>query len=439
MVAQNMRTMEIKAFPAGATVLATGGIGMVFGKSTNSLINTGAAQGAVFQQGVKYANPEMIQVHPTAIPGADKLRLMSESIRGEGGRVWVPKDGKPWYFLEEWYPAYGNLVPRDIATRAIFKVCVEMKMGVGGENVVYLDVSHLDPKMLERKLGGVLEIYEEFVGDDPKKVPMKIFPGMHYTMGGLWVDYDQMTNIPGLFAVGECDYQYHGANRLGANSLLSTIYGGMVAGPKASQWMKNQAKVEVKSSIVEAARKRAQEKYDAILKMRGTENPYKIHQELGTLMTENVTVVRYNKNLEETLVKLDDLSERYNHINLDDAAGYSNQAAMFTRHLGHMIELGKIITKGALLRDESRGAHYKPDFPDRDDPNFLKTTIAEWTPDGARFSYEEVDVSLIKPRPRKYDVDKQVPATAPNPDSLDAKLAAESMESEDKKIKKEAQ
>jgi len=439
MVAQNMRTMEIKSFAAGATVLATGGIGMVFGKSTNSLINTGAAQGAVFQQGVKYGNPEMIQVHPTSIPGADKLRLMSESIRGEGGRVWVPRDGKPWYFLEEWYPAYGNLVPRDIATRAIFKVCVEMKMGVGGENVVYLDVSHLDPKMLERKLGGVLEIYEEFVGDDPKKVPMKIFPGMHYTMGGLWVDYDQMTNIPGLFAVGECEYQYHGANRLGANSLLSTVYGGMVAGPKAAQWMKNQAKVEVKSSVIEAARKRAQEKYDAILKMQGTENPYKLHQELGTVMTENVTVVRYNKNLEAALVKLDELSERYKRINLDDAAGYSNQAAMFTRHLGHMIELGKIITKGALLRDESRGAHYKPDFPDRDDANFLKTTIAEWTPDGARFSYEEVDVSLIKPRPRKYDVDKQAAALAPAPGSLDAKLDAESMESEDKKIKKEAQ
>ncbi len=439
MVAQNMRTMEIKPFVAGATVLATGGIGMVFGKSTNSLINTGAAQGAVFAQGAKYANPEMIQVHPTSIPAADKLRLMSESIRGEGGRVWVPKDGKPWYFLEEWYPAYGNLVPRDIATRAIFKVCVEMKMGVGGENVVYLDVSHLDPKMLERKLGGVLEIYEEFVGDDPKKVPMKIFPGMHYTMGGLWVDYDQMTNIPGLFAVGECEYQYHGANRLGANSLLSTVYGGMVTGPKAAQWMKNQAKVEIKSSIVEAARKRAQERYDGILKMRGSENPYKLHQELGVIMTENVTVVRVNKNLEAALVKLDGLSERYQHINIDDAAGYSNQAVPFTRHLGHMLELAKIITKGALLRDESRGAHYKPEFPDRDDARFLKTTIAEWTPDGARFSYDEVDVSLIKPRPRKYDVAHEVASATAAPKSLDEKLNASSAVTEDRKTKEECQ
>jgi succinate dehydrogenase / fumarate reductase flavoprotein subunit len=438
MVAQNMRTMEIKPFTAGATVLATGGIGMVFGKSTNSLINTGSAQGAVYQQGAKYANGEMIQVHPTSIPAADKLRLMSESIRGEGGRVWVPKDGKPWYFLEEWYPAYGNLVPRDIATRAIFKVCVELKMGVGGENVVYLDVSHLDPKMLERKLGGVIEIYEEFVGDDPKKVPMKIFPGMHYTMGGLWVDYDQMTNIPGLFAVGECEYQYHGANRLGANSLLSTVYAGMVAGPTATNWMKKQAQVEVKPSVVEAARKRAQERYDSLLAMRGTENPYVIHKELGELMTNNVTVVRYNKNLEETLVKLDVLTERWKKINIDDAAPYSNQAVPFTRHLWNMLELAKIITKGALLRNESRGAHYKPDFPDRDDANFLKTTIAEWTPEGPRISYEPVDTSLIKPRPRKYDVDKQA-TTAAAPASLEAKLDANSAESEDKKTKEECQ
>ncbi len=159
---------------------------------------------------------------------------MSESARGEGGRVWTYKDGKPWYFLEEKYPAYGNLVPRDIATREIFDVCVNQKLGVNGENMVYLDLSHKDAKELDVKLGGILEIYEKFVGDDPRKVPMKIFPAVHYSMGGLWVDYDQMTNIPGLFAAGECDYSMHGGNRLGANSLLSAVYGGMVAGPSAS-------------------------------------------------------------------------------------------------------------------------------------------------------------------------------------------------------------
>lgn len=162
---------------------------------------------------------------------------MSESARGEGGRIWTYKDGKPWYFLEEKYPAYGNLVPRDIATREIFSVCVDEKLGINGENMVYLDLSHKDPKELDVKLGGIIEIYEKFMGDDPRKIPMKIFPAVHYSMGGMWVDYNQMTNIPGLFAAGECDYNYHGANRLGANSLLSAIFGGMVAGPKAVEYI----------------------------------------------------------------------------------------------------------------------------------------------------------------------------------------------------------
>ena len=232
--AQELRSMEIQGFAADAVILATGGPGIVFGRSTNSVINTGAAAGAVFEQGAHYANGEFVQVHPTAIPGEDKLRLMSESVRGEGGRVWVPKtpsDPRPGqdipeaereYFLEEKYPKYGNLVPRDIATREIFAKCVDEKRGVFGENQVYLDVTHLDRRFLDAKIKGVLEIYEKFVGDDPRDVPMRIFPAVHYSMGGLWVNdgtspesapYHQ-TNIDGLFAVGECDYQYHGANRL---------------------------------------------------------------------------------------------------------------------------------------------------------------------------------------------------------------------------------
>ena len=223
-VAQNLQSMEIKSFASDAVIIASGGPGIIFGKSTNSVINTGSAASIVYQQGAYYANGEFIQIHPTAIPGDDKLRLMSESARGEGGRIWTYKDGKPWYFLEEKYPAYGNLVPRDIATREIFDVCVNQKLGINGENMVYLDLSHKDPHELDIKLGGIIEIYEKFTGEDPHKLPMKIFPAVHYSMGGLWVDYDQMTNIPGLFAAGECDYSMHGANRLGANSLLSAIY-----------------------------------------------------------------------------------------------------------------------------------------------------------------------------------------------------------------------
>ncbi|NMM51934.1 succinate dehydrogenase flavoprotein subunit [Paenibacillus aquistagni] len=407
--AQDLRSMESKAFPADAVILASGGPGIIFGKTTNSVINTGTAASAVFQQGVRYANGEFIQIHPTAIPGDDKLRLMSESARGEGGRIWTYKDGKPWYFLEEKYPAYGNLVPRDIATREIFHVCVDMKLGINGENMVYLDLSHKDPKELDVKLGGIIEIYEKFMGDDPRKIPMKIFPAVHYSMGGMWVDYNQMTNVPGLFAAGECEYQYHGANRLGANSLLSAIYGGMVAGPKAVEYIRGLSKAteDVASSLFDKEEKQQLAKYEKLLKMDGTENAYVIHKELGEWMTNNMTVVRFNDKLEKTIVKIKELKQRYQSININDAAKWSNQGVAFTRQLWNMLELAEAMTKSALLRDESRGAHYKPDFPERDDERFMKSSIATWTPDGPEITYEEVDVSLIKPRKRDYTTDKK--------------------------------
>lgn len=405
-VAQNIKTHEIKAFPSDATIMATGGPGVIFGKSTNSIINTGSAASALYQQGAKYANGEFIQIHPTAIPGDDKLRLMSESARGEGGRVWTYKDGEPWYFLEEKYPAYGNLVPRDIATREIFDVCVNQKLGINGENMVYLDLSHKDPEELDVKLGGILEIYEKFVGEDPRKVPMKIFPAVHYSMGGLWIDYDQMTNIPGIFAAGECDYSQHGANRLGANSLLSAIYGGMVAGPKAIEYIEGLDKHvdDLPSSLYESYQKEEENKFEELLKMDGNENAYQLHQELGQWMTDNVTVVRENKKLLETDEKIQELLERWEDINVVDTSRWSNQGVMFTRQLKNMLHLARVITIGAYKRDESRGAHYKPEFPERDDKNFLKTTIATFDTknEDPVITYEDVDISLIPPRKRDY-------------------------------------
>lgn len=405
-VAQNLKTHEIQAFPSDATIFATGGPGIIFGKSTNSMINTGSAASKLYQQGVKYANGEFIQIHPTAIPGDDKLRLMSESARGEGGRVWTYKDGEPWYFLEEKYPAYGNLVPRDIATREIFDVCVNQKLGINGENMVYLDLSHKDPEELNVKLGGILEIYEKFVGEDPRKVPMKIFPAVHYSMGGLWVDYDQMTNIPGIFAAGECDYSQHGANRLGANSLLSAIYGGMVAGPKAIEYIEGLEKHadEMPSSLYETYVKQEEEEFEQMLKMDGTENAYVLHKELGQWMTDNVTVVRENPKLLKTDEKIQELQERWKNININDTSKWSNQGVMFTRQLKNMLHLARVITLGAYHRDESRGAHYKPEFPERNDEEWLKTTIAEFDAENQepKFSYEDVDTSLIEPRPRDY-------------------------------------
>jgi succinate dehydrogenase / fumarate reductase flavoprotein subunit len=413
--AMDLRSMELRTFAADAIIIATGGNGAIFGKSTNSVVCTGSAQSALYQQGAYYANGEFIQVHPTSIPGEDKLRLMSESARGEGGRVWVPKaagdkrvaksipESERWYFLEEWYPKYGNLVPRDVATRAIHKVVYEYGLGIDGQPMVYLDLTHIDKETLNRKLEGILEIYEKFVGDDPREVPMKIFPGMHYTMGGLWVDFNQMTNIPGIFAAGEAEYQYHGANRLGANSLVSCIYGGSVAGPNALAYAKSLPPVEGDGgAALELARQHEINK--KLMSSSGTENPFRIWRELGETMTANVTVIRYNKNIEKTDEKIVELQERYRNINLSDKSQWANTSFAFTRQLHNMLHISRVVAQGAALRNESRGAHYKPDYPERDDANFLKTTKASFdaNANAPRFEYEAVDTQFIAPRPRKY-------------------------------------
>jgi succinate dehydrogenase / fumarate reductase flavoprotein subunit len=417
--ALDLRSMELRSFAADAVILATGGTGALFGKSTNSVICTGSAQSAIFQQGAYYANGEFIQVHPTCIPGEDKLRLMSESARGEGGRVWVPRipdDSRPvqqipaserFYFLEEWYPKYGNLVPRDVATRAIHKVVYELGLGLDGQPMVYLDLTHIDRATLNRKLEGILEIYEKFVGVDPRDNPMKIFPGVHYTMGGLWVDFNQMTNIPGIFACGECEYQYHGANRLGANSLVSCIFGGFRAGPNALDYAKSLPASEGDDGHP-AELARQSEINASLLNNKGTENPFMLWRELGQTMTEHATVIRYNKGLKQADEKVVELLDRYKNVNLSDRSQWANTSFAFARQLKNMLELSRVVAQGALLRDESRGAHYKPDFPDRNDEKFLKTTKASFTgsDEGPRFEYEEVDTQFIKPRPRRYDATK---------------------------------
>ena len=424
-VAQNMNSMEIKSFPADVVILATGGPGQVFGRCTASTICNGSAVSAVYQQGAHIGNPEFIQIHPTAIPGSDKNRLMSEACRGEGGRVWVYRDGKPWYFLEDMYPAYGNLVPRDVASRAIFKVCVHMGLGINGENRVYLDLSHIDPHYLERKLGGILEIYMDFVGKDPRKVPMEIFPSVHYSMGGIWVDRLHHTNIKGLMASGECDYQYHGANRLGANSLLSAAYSGTVSGPEAMRMAKSG---ELGDALTQAeldkARQEVVDQFEGILKMDGPENAHKLHHELGDLMYKYVSIERDNNGLDQCLVELKEILKRWDNIGLTDRGHWANQEAMFVRQLRNMILYAMCITKAARCRDESRGAHAKIAldangkrmmdgeelvFMPRDDKNFMRISIVDYDPKTEEpiVSYDEFDHSLIKPRARNYAVAKK--------------------------------
>ena len=482
MVAQNMNSMEIKAFREDAVILATGGPGQIFGLCTASTICNGSAVGAVYAQGAHIGNPEFIQIHPTAIPGTDKNRLMSEACRGEGGRIWVYKNGQPWYFLEEKYPDYGNLVPRDIASREIFDVCVNQGLGVDGENKVYLDLSHIPADYLERKLGGILEMYSEFMGQDPRKVPMTIYPSVHYSMGGIWVDREHNTNIPGLMASGECDYQYHGANRLGANSLLSAAYSGTIVGPVAMKWatrcnklremegwlarkskgeslmaaqekaiaqpsdsdlrlyeeslkearsihMVMQPKIEsdgtekppvidqnnlyalrmemgdeLTDEELEAARQECVNEFENILQMNGEENAHELHQELGRLMNKYVTIERVNKDLDFCFGEVKKILARWNNIGVTDRGHWANQEAMFVRQLRNMILYALVITKAARMRDESRGAHFKREFPNRDDEHFMKITVADYDPKTEEpvITYEDFDHSLIKPRARTY-------------------------------------
>ncbi|MFN7892953.1 MAG: succinate dehydrogenase flavoprotein subunit [Pirellula sp.] len=453
-VAQDMVSMQIRSFAADAVIVATGGNGLVFGRSTMSVFCTGSAASRCFQAGAKLGNPEFIQVHPTAIPGADKLRLMSESARGEGGRVWVPRkpndsrypkeipQNERYYFLEERFPKYGNLVPRDIATREIFNICVNEGLSVDPSRMsVYLDLTHIPRAELDRKLGGILEIYEKFQGVDPREEPMKIFPAVHYSMGGLWVDYEasasggllpgspknQVTNIPGLYALGECDYQYHGANRLGANSLLSCIFSGLFVAPGIVNLMKNnKAASDLPKSIFEKAVAVQESRHKALLaNQAGDENPYLLHQELGDTMTRVATVVRDNAQLDEAYAKVLDLQARSKKCSLSDTGSWTNQNVIFTKAVQDMFPVALGILKGARMRDESRGAHYKPAFSppslkstesaerlreaeawcddfEANNKKFLKSTICTWDGTEPVHSFEPIDTRLLPPRPRLY-------------------------------------
>ena len=485
-VAQDLRTMQIRAFRADAVIMATGGNGLIFGQSTMSVICTGSASARCYAAGARLGNPEFVQVHPTAIPGEDKCRLMSESARGEGGRIWVPKtkgdtrhandipEDERDYFLERIYPKYGNIVTRDIATREIFYIC-EQGFGVSGETsgggqMVYLDLTErstgIKYDVLKNRLGGILEIYEKFVGVDPLLEPMKIYPAIHYSMGGLWVNYardeapvehggraaggggmkkgdprNQMTNIHGLYAAGEADYQYHGANRLGANSLLSCIFTGLFLGPCVKNYIDNlkSSAAAAPQSLFDSRVRDQQALMDKLIKASGDQNPYVLQKELGKSMSDNCTIIRVNRRMKQTLALIEDLKSRYQtRLGMPDGATWSNQTLAFTRALWDMLLLSEAITKAAIARDESRGAHFKipdeletrTDIPlddralKRDDQHWLKTTLASFKAGRCELSYEPVDTIHAPPVKRDYGK-----TTGASPSKPPATVAAATTES----------
>ncbi len=291
---------------------------------------------------------------------------------------------------------------------------------------VYLDVSHLKDEK-RHKVASVLDIYEKFSGEDPQKVPMKIFPAVHYTMGGGWVDwpaaddpdrwtrYRQMTNLTGCFNIGESDAQYHGANRLGANSLLSCIFSGLIAGVEVPRYLDNlkSSFEDTPSSVFDNALKLEQDFKQELMSRTGPENVFHLYDELSDLLVKNVTVKRNNTDLAKTLTKIKELRERYQHISLADHSQFANQTYAFANQFDAMLELALIITKGALLRNEFRGAHFKPEFPNRDDENWLKATIATYDPklDEPVISYIPIDTRHLKPIKRDYSQAKKVKPT----------------------------
>ena len=399
--ALDLRGMGVHTFPAEAVIMATGGNGAIFGKSTNSVVCTGSAQSALYQQGAFYANGEFIQVHPTCIPGEDKLRLMSESARGEGGRVWVPKqpgdkrdpksipEGERWYFLEEWYPKYGNLVPRDIATRAIHKVVYEHNLGIDGQPMVYLDLTHIDRKTLDRKLEGILEIYEKFVGVDPRDVPMKIFPGMHYTMGGMWIDCKQATNITGIYAAGECEFQYHGANRLGASALMQGLADGYFVIPYTLGHFLAQVKpggVDETHLECAAARHEVEERTKKFLSMKGKKTVDEFHRELGKVVWDECGMGRNAQGLDQALKRIPEIREEFwQNVRVPGSGNDLNQELEKAGRVADFLELGELLVRDARVREESCGAHFREEYQTaegealRDDQNYCHVAVWEYT------------------------------------------------------------
>ncbi len=436
-ILQDIYDLNVFSILSNAVVIATGGLGVIFGKSTNSFMNSGYANARLFIQGMKYANPEFIQIHPTTIPGLDKYRVITEAARGEGARIWVwgdetkeiefpngemkkcGKTNEKWYFLEQMYPEYKNLVPRDIAAREILKIC-EMGLGIDKKDQVFLDVTHLSNESLQ-KLDSALDIYKKFTLQDPKTTPMRIFIAMHYSMGGAWVDWPamddvarqsrfrQMTNIKGLFSIGESDFEFHGANRLGANSLLSCIFSGLTVANEINRYLETVSldlKRDVSSLIKEE--ENIQKK---LLEQSGSENIFKLLDEMGDIMLKNVTVKRNNKDLQKTHDKLKEIEMRLKKVCLDDKSKKLNQSFLLARQFPYMVKLAQMITKAALLRNESRGCHYKQEFPKRDDVNFLKTTIAVYNSkkDEIDISYKKVDTRYFMPTKRSYEKEQQLP------------------------------
>lgn len=358
-------TQEIKAF-GGNVILASGGFNKLFGRTSGAVLNDGYVTAKAFTQGVKLANLEMIQYHPTTIKTPSKRMLITEAARGEGGKLFTIKDGEKWYFMKEWYPEMAELMPRDVVSRSIYKA------SEGGKREVYLDLTHLDEETIKVKLDEVYDVCMHFLNLDPTNEVIPVFPGIHYFMGGIKTDENHKTNIDGLYAAGECSCQYHGANRLGGNSLLGAIHGGLVAGENAAK------SVNLDESILETALNGEMELFNQWLNSNSGINVNEIEDELSEIMNHSMGIYRNEHDLKEAYESLLKLQE------CDVEGSYYDY-----NKIKYLIILAKACVLSALDRKESRGAHQRQDYPQTSE-EYRKTTVAQFS-DEINISFEAIE------------------------------------------------
>jgi len=382
-ITRNLVTGEIERHSAHAVVLATGGYGTVYYLSTLAVNSNASAAWTAFKKGAFFGNPSFIQIHPTCVPVLSdfqsKLTLMSESLRNDG-RVWVPKEKgdkrtpkdipeeERDYYLERRYPAFGNLVPRDVASRAAKERC-DAGYGVGATGLsVYLDfkdaIKAQGKKAIENKYGNLFEMYEKISGENPYETPMRIYPAGHYTMGGLWVDYNLMTTVNGLYAIGEANFSDHGANRLGASSLMQCSGDGYFILPYTiSDYLAGEirtGKIPVNSQEFEEAEKKIKEKIHRIMSVNGNQTPTTFHKKLGKIMWDYSGMVRNEEGLKKAIVLLDALKEEFwKDIKIAATESELNQELEKGLRVADFIEISKLICMDALNRKESCGAHFR--------------------------------------------------------------------------------
>jgi len=393
--ALNIADGRMEAFGAKAVLFATGGYGRVFQKSTNAVINTGSGIGIAYKAGVPIEDLEFVQFHPTSLHGTNIL--ITEGARGEGGRLFNSKGER---FMERYAPSAMELGPRDIVARSIMTEVLEGRGFPGG--YVHLDLRHLGAEKIMSRLPGIREITMDFAGVDPIDEPIPVIPAQHYSMGGIDVNNDCASQVPGFYAAGECScVSVHGSNRLGGNSLLETIVFGKRGGHAAADYVRGGAPAHDEKPL-EGALRRDRERIEKLFSEETTEPHYVLREKLRQTMTEKVGLFRNRRDLEEALAVIRNVKDRYPGVRVRSNARTFNEELVWVIELEHMINLAEIITAGALAREECRGSHYRIDFPGRRDDEWLKHTVAGYTGNGPRLEYKDVTFTKYEPQERKY-------------------------------------